>query len=251
MDIMIEGLIKNMWEYRYLPYYRECNAKRYISYKLTHNELPWGDIITQVEIGLDYGFYSKVSPIICPDRPTVLVNKYCQLPRDYIPGDLEMITPDYNESTLLLRHVARIYFEAMCLAAEQEGLILKAISTFRSFIYQERVYHKNWKEEIPLTEYQKERDKVSARAGHSEHQTGLAVDINDLEETFADTAEGIWLAENSHKYGFILRYPKGKEHITGYNYEPWHFRYIGMDLAIRLRQSRLTYDEYYVRFLRN
>ncbi|MDF2908056.1 MAG: putative D-alanyl-D-alanine carboxypeptidase, partial [Herbinix sp.] len=171
--------------------------------------------------------------------------------RDYIPGDLEMITPEYNDSTLILRHSARVSFEEMCLVAEQEGIHLKAISTFRSFLYQNQVYYKNWQEETPLEEYRAERDKVSARAGHSEHQTGLAVDINDLEETFADTPEGRWLAEHSFLFGFILRYPKGKEFITGYQYEPWHFRYVGKELAYNLYQSGLTYDEYYIRILRN
>jgi LAS superfamily LD-carboxypeptidase LdcB len=162
-----------------------------------------------------------------------------------------MIAPEYNESTLLLRHSARVCFEAMCRDARQEGIILKAISTFRSFLYQNQVYYKNWDEEVPLIHYQAERDKVSARAGHSEHQTGLAVDINDLEETFADTPEGIWLADHAFNYGFILRYPKGKEYITGYNYEPWHFRYIGTLLAEKLYQSGLTYDEFVIRFLRD
>jgi D-alanyl-D-alanine carboxypeptidase len=251
MEERIEELIEEMWEYRCLPYYRENNDKRYIRYKLSHNELSWEDVITHVEIGVDIVFYSKVSRISCPDRLTVLVNKYCQISREYIPGDLEMIAPDYNESTLLLRHTARECFEAMCRDARQEGIILKAISTFRSFLYQNQVYYRNWNEEVPLTQYQAERDKVSARAGHSEHQTGLAVDINDLEETFADTSEGIWLVNHSYNYGFILRYPKGKEYITGYNYEPWHFRYIGTLLAEKLYQSRLTYDEFYIRFLRD
>lgn len=251
MEERIEELIDELWEYRCLPYYREDNDKRYVRYKLNHNALSWEDVITHVEIGLDLTYYSKVNKVSCPDRITVLVNKYCQLPRDYIPGDLEMIAPDYNETTLLLRHSAREYFEMMCHDARQEGIFLKAISTFRSFLYQNQVYYRNWNEDIPLIHYQTERDKVSARAGHSEHQTGLAVDINDLEETFADTSEGIWLAEHSCNYGFILRYPKGKEYITGYNYEPWHFRYIGTLLAGKLYQSGLTYDEFFVRFLRD
>jgi D-alanyl-D-alanine carboxypeptidase len=250
MEERIEELIKQVWEYRCLPCYRENNDKRYTRYKLSHNELSWEEVITHVEIGLDLAFYSKVSRISYPNRFTVLVNKYRQLSRDYIPGDLEMIAPDYNESTLLLRHSAREYFEVMCCDARKEGIILKAISTFRSFLYQNQVYYKNWNEDVPLLQYQAERDKVSARAGHSEHQTGLAVDINDLEETFADTPEGIWLADHSYKYGFILRYPKGKEYITGYNYEPWHFRYIGTLLAEKLYQSGLSYDEFFVRFLR-
>lgn len=246
-----EGLIREVWDFRCLPYYLEENENRYINYKLCHRNLEWEDIITHVEIGLDRAYYSTVSQIALPNTITVLVNKYLQLSRDYIPGDLEMVAPEYNASTLILRYPAKINFERMCRGAAEEGIILKAISTFRSFLYQNQVYYKNWQEEISQEEYRTERDKVSARAGHSEHQTGLAVDINDLEETFAATPEGIWLAEHSYEYGFILRYPKGKELITGYSYEPWHFRYVGSELAKKILQTGLTYDEYYVRFLRD
>ena len=249
MEEHIEQRIKELWEYRHLPYYQEDNEKRYIRYKLSHIECSWEEAITRVEIGLDRAFYSSILPVISPNRLTVLVNKYLQLSRDYIPGDLEVITPVYNKSTLMLRHPARLNFEAMCQAAESEGIVLKAISTFRSFLYQNQVYYKNWNEEISLEEYRVERDRVSARAGHSEHQTGLAVDINDLEETFADTPEGRWLSEHSFEYGFILRYPKGKECITGYNYEPWHFRYVGCEIAKQLYGLGITFDEYYIRFL--
>lgn len=251
MEESYKDHINGLREYRYLPCYREECELRYTRYRKCHTELSWEDVIIHVEIGLDLEFYSQTNPVAFPNYLTVLVNKYHQLSRDYIPGDMEMITPKYNTGALILRYPARVNFEVMCHAAEREGIVLRAISTFRSFLYQNQVYYKNWNEEIPLEQYCKERDKVSARAGHSEHQTGLAVDINDLEETFADTPEGKWLAEHSYKYGFILRYPKGKEHITGYNYEPWHFRYLGTELAKKLYQSGLTYDEYYVKNLEN
>ncbi len=249
MEERIERYRKEVMCYRSLSYYNDDNEIRYIHYKLCHKELIWEEVITRVEIGLDYEFYSMVKPIETPNLLTVLVNKYHQLPRDYIPGDLEMINPKYNQSTLILRCPARIQFEAMCQAADKEGILLRAISTFRSYLYQNQVYYNNWQDEVPIERYREERDRVSARAGHSEHQTGLAVDINDLEETFADTLEGRWLSENAYRYGYILRYPKGKEAITGYAYEPWHYRYIGIELARQLHQSGLTYDEYYVRYL--
>ncbi|MDF2485504.1 MAG: yodJ [Herbinix sp.] len=251
MEERIIGLSEELLEYRYLTYYDKTKENRYINYKLQHSELSWEDIITRVEIGLDYTYYCEVESISFPDIFFVLVNKYRQLSREYIPGDLEVIAPEYNSSTLMLRHSARIAFEEMCQAAVREGYILKAISTFRSFLYQNQVYYKNWLEEQPLEQYQAERDRVSARAGHSEHQTGLAVDINDLEQTFEYTPEGIWLREHCYEYGFILRYPKGKEDITGYDYEPWHFRYLGKEMAYQLQDSGMTYDEYYVRNLRN
>jgi D-alanyl-D-alanine carboxypeptidase len=177
------------------------------------------------------------------------VNKHNQLPQDYIPEDLEEINPDCSIPGLVLRHTARIAFEKMCSSANQSGIILKAISTFRCYTYQKEVYFRKKTPDMSMEEYEKERDKVSARPGHSEHQTGLAVDINDLEESFEQTPEGKWLAANSFQYGYILRYPKGKEQITGYNYEPWHFRYVGLELARAIYSSGLTYDEYYARYL--
>lgn len=194
-------------------------------------------------------FYTDIRRINEPDSITVLVDKFHQLDRCYVPCDLEEIDPFYNSGELLLRHEARLAFEAMCREAEFDGLHLEAISTYRSFDYQEKVYYRKLTPEIPMELYQAERDKVSARAGHSEHQTGLAVDINDLEKIFAATPEGIWLADNAYRFGFILRYPQGKEHITGYDYEPWHFRYLGKELAEKLRLSNLTYDEFYAKYL--
>ena len=91
--------------------------------------------------------------------------------------------------------------------------------------------------------------KVSAREGHSEHQTGLAVDINSVSESFAKTKEGKWLANNSYKFGYILRYPKGKEDITGYSYEPWHFRYVGVKVATAVYESGLTFDEFHAMYI--
>lgn len=201
------------------------------------------------ENNINHQFYTNICKITDPDNLRVLVDKFRQFDCDYIPADLERIESRYNAGELMLRHDARIAFEEMCQAAEIEDIHLEAISTFRSFSYQNTVYYKNITSEISLEDYQSLRDKVSARAGHSEHQTGLAVDINDLEQTFETTPEGIWLALNSYRYGFILRYPKGKEMITGYDYEPWHFRYLGKEAAKAVFQSKLTYDEYYKKYL--
>jgi D-alanyl-D-alanine carboxypeptidase len=236
-------------EFRSLPYYRQCNEGRYLNYKFNHSFLSWLDAITYVNLDLDYEFYTYISTISDPESITVLANKHHQLPGDYTPQDLEEINPDYSIQGLLLRHTARIAFEEMCREAGYEGITLTAISTYRSYDYQEKVYFSKKSTEINLEAYQRERDKVSARAGHSEHQTGLAVDINDLEETFELTQEGKWLAVNSYRYGFILRYPKGKEFITGYSYEPWHFRYIGTELAKVFYFHGLTFDEFYIRYL--
>ncbi len=189
-------------------------------------------------------YYTNIKKVINPDSIYVLVDKFNQLDEEYVPYDLEMIDEKYNPKRLLLRREARIAFEEMSCCAQQQGVSLEAVSAFRSYSYQNMIYMKNWTNDSTLEEYQRVRDRVSARPGHSEHQTGLAVDINDLEESFADTQAGRWLAMSAHCFGFILRYPKGKEVITGYDYEPWHFRYLGHFLAERIYNSGLTYDEY-------
>lgn len=232
-----------------IPFYKEENAIRYREYQARHEEFTMEEVITYVNIGLDCHYYSNVQKIAIPDSTSVLVNKYYQLDENYLPMDLEVIDCCFNCGGLLLRHGARVAFEGMCKEAKMEGLLLSAISTFRSFSYQDAVYYKNYIQGTELDTYRELRDRVSARAGHSEHQTGLAVDINDLETSFETTPEGMWLKDNSWKYGYILRYPKGKEWITGYDYEPWHFRYLGISLAKLVCESELTYDEYYTRFL--
>lgn len=90
-------------------------------------------------------------------------------------------------------------------------------------------------------------DTYSARAGYSEHQTGLAIDVNTVDMTFDNTDESNWLSNNCYKYGFVIRYPKDKESITGYMYEPWHIRYVGKDLASKLYNNGnpITFEEYY------
>ncbi len=248
-DYCKDFYMEELKQISFLPYYKKENKELYIDYKLKHPYDAWVDVITFVNIGLDADFYQRIHKVVDADQYTVLVNKYNQLSNDYIPNDLEKINPLYNTYGLMLRHDTRIAFEEMCSDALNEGIHLEAISTYRSYYYQWKVYLMNITPYMLLDEYQIQRDKVSARPGHSEHQTGLAVDINELEQSFADTIAGQWLAENAYRYGFILRYPKGKEQITGYDYEPWHFRFIGKDFAEAVYNSDLTYDEFYCRYL--
>ena len=178
-----------------------------------------------------------------PDDYLVLVNKYNALSSTYIPDDLELINSIYSENKKYLRKKARIAFEKMALDAKQIDLNIIAISTYRSYDYQDKLYNYYVKEKG--LEY---ANLCSAKAGCSEHQLGLAVDIadNSLDyDNFDKTKEYIWVKDNAYKYGFILRYPKNKVHITGYKYEPWHYRYIdSIDLAKYLYENNLTLEEY-------
>lgn len=184
------------------------------------------------------------------DSYTVLVNKEYSLPSNYIPKDL--VVPDvlynfnYYDEKKLLRQVAATALEELFVAADDEGLTLCAISGYRSYDRQKEIYDSNI-----ATKGEEYTNRYSARPGHSEHQTGLSMDVstisvdNRLEPVFAYTPEGKWLAANAHLFGFIIRYPDDKEYITGYSYEPWHVRYVGKDLAEYLFENEITLEDYY------
>ena len=131
-------------------------------------------------------------------------------------------------------------FNKMKDAAKEDGVTLTIISGYRSYSYQKGLYDGYVK-----TYGKASTDTFSARPGHSEHQTGLAADLNRIDENFGNTKEGKWLDENASKYGFILRYPKGKQDITGYKYEPWHFRYIGSEAVNLYNGEWTTLEEYF------
>lgn len=185
-----------------------------------------------------------------PDSYTVLVNKEYPLPEDYIPNDL--VVPDvlfninYYHEKKLMRQDAATALEHLFQDAELAGLSLNAISGYRSYTRQKEIYDNNVR-----TKGLEATNLVSAMPGYSEHQTGLSIDVstpsiaNRLEEVFAGTPEGKWLAKNASNYGFIIRYPKDKSEITGYSYEPWHIRYVGKELAKYLSNQNLSLEEYY------
>ena len=177
------------------------------------------------------------------DDYLVLVNKYNKLSSNYIPSDLELINKPYSDSKQYLRKKARIAFESMARDAKKLSLNLIAVSTYRSYDYQDKLFNKYVKEKG--IDY---ASMCSAQAGHSEHQLGLAVDIanNNLDyDNFDKTKEFNWVKNNAYRYGFILRYPHDKVDITGYKYEPWHYRYIdSINLAKYLYDNNLTLEEY-------
>jgi D-alanyl-D-alanine carboxypeptidase len=179
-----------------------------------------------------------------------VVNKGRALPSSYIPTDL--VAPNVplrlpaTDPEMQIRSVAVANLQQMFNDAKSQGLNLMVSSAYRSYILQQSVYGSN-----VSSEGQQGADSSSAKPGHSEHQTGLAVDIEpssrecEVESCFADTAEGKWLATNSYKYGFIIRYQKGAEKLSGYEYEPWHVRYVGKDLAQQIHESNKTLEQFF------
>ena len=170
----------------------------------------------------------------------VVVNKKRPLPSSYVPANLS------NASGVSMKQDAATATKQLIAGATNGGVSLKAISGYRSYASQQSVYNS-----YVQSDGQADADTYSARPGHSEHQTGLAADLGnssgtcDLEICFENTAGGKWLKAHAHEYGFVIRYPKGKTSVTGYQYEPWHIRYVGKELAAELNKSGQTMEEFF------
>ncbi|TLS48577.1 D-alanyl-D-alanine carboxypeptidase family protein [Paenibacillus antri] len=179
----------------------------------------------------------------------LFVNKEHPLDAKYKPDDL--VVPDVKFSfdgdnpKKQLQRVAAEALEALFAQAEEDGIELRAVSGYRSYATQKAIFERN-----ASIKGEEEANRTSAYPGQSEHQTGLAMDVSAasvnyaLEEAFGETVEGIWLAENAASHGFIIRYPKDKEDVTGYKYEPWHLRYVGVDIAEFVTEQGLTLEEF-------
>ena len=237
INILIQNdYIKDITNLISINYFKEENLERYLKY-YQKEELDYETILTYVNIGLDNEYYTNVIEISDQEDLEIIVNKYHKLDNNYVPSDLENVS--YGSGKL--RKEARIAFDKMCASAKSENIILYGGSGYRSYSHQLNLYNNYVKRDGKTA-----ADTYSARAGYSEHQTGLAMDILNGRWDYIDKTdkEYTWLINNSYKFGFVLRYPEGKENITGYIYEPWHYRYIGTELAEYLTKQNLTYEEY-------
>ncbi|MEG0977603.1 MAG: M15 family metallopeptidase, partial [Bacilli bacterium] len=192
-----------------------------------------------VNIGLDQAFYTN--PFLVKEFSyDMLVNKYNYVDKDYQPTNLVKISNDYaTDNGAYANEKVVDAFIKMADDMKKENLFILANSTYRTFLDQKSIYD-DYKKDYG----EKAADNYAARPGFSEHQTGLCIDVaNKNRDLFASTKEYKYMIENAYKYGFILRYPKGRESITGYKFEAWHFRYLGVDLATKVYKSKLTYDE--------
>lgn len=209
------------------------------------------------ELALEAAYFNEVievdgkKEIVNAANTLALVNKTFALPVDYTPDDLVRPNVPFSfgnqdiEKSYLRKEAAEA-LEKMFAAAKKDGIQLYAASGYRSYSRQQEVF-----EAEVAQSGEKKAAQVVAIPGNSEHQTGLAMDITSesanffLNEEFGKKPEGNWLQENAHKFGFILRYPKGKEKITGYQYEPWHFRYVGKEAASVMYERNWTLEEYF------
>lgn len=253
----IEHIInQNIVKERLIPYliHPYFNIYRFHDYENVRDkhQLSFFASVNYTHLPIQYQFSKEDSPKTLPapfnDTTLVLVNKQFYLEPDDRPNDLvfmqdlNLIVPGPVERNFMKKDAYEA-LKQLFHEANQHGLTLFVLSAYRSYERQALIYHE-------LLLQNEENIMLSAKPGHSEHQTGLSVDITSksinfrLIPEFADTPEGQFLQHHAHRFGFIIRYPKNKEQQTGYLYEPWHLRYVGTEVAQYIDQHNLTLEEY-------
>lgn len=248
LDIPLKEYNDGLTKFITNKYFMRNRLDRYLSYYKEHKDIDINRIVRIVNANSDKPYYTDIKETTDISN-LVLVNKYNSLNENYIPTDLVDVSIMYAYSGHKLREDAYNAYLNMAKDARKLGLKLIISSSFRTYDKQESSY-KSF-----VNKYgEKEALTLAAKAGCSEHQTGLAMDIVTSlkeDEDFTSTDEFSWLKENAYKYGFILRYKEGTEDITGYSYEPYHYRYVGIDIAKIIYEEDITFDEYYAYYIEN
>ena len=251
-DKYIDTILTLEYSEHIVPLFKEkyfilSNLTKYLNHKNENNNLSYTDTIAVVNVGADKDWYTDSKAANLDDNYLILVNKFNYLPEDYNPDDLIKMGLQYAFSGKEIREEVYGAFKRLVKDAQSEDLTIVANSSFRTFDYQESLYNR-----YKANNGKEFADSYAARSGYSEHQTGLAIDVSTLNSTmdnFEETKEFEWLQKHAHEYGFILRYPKGKEFITGYNYESWHYRYVGIEIARKIKELGITFDGYYAYYI--
>lgn len=230
-------------------YFIKNNFDRYLEYYKKNNKKEISKVVALVNTNRDYELYENTKETDTSKDILMLINKYNYLNEDYVPENIIKVSSSYAYAGNSVRQDVLDAFIEMANAAREEEIVLVINSSYRSYKDQNQIwtYRKN--------NYGIEKaDQYAARAGHSEHQSGLAIDIaqyNSKEDDFENTAAFTWLKDNAYKFGFILRFKKEAEDITGYKYESWHYRYVGIEAATKIHAEDITFDEYYAYYIEN
>ena len=227
-------------------YYLNKNLQKYIEYKNNHQQEKLSDIIAIINTHADKEEYKETNKTDIEKKELMLVNKYNHLDENYKPENIIKISPVYAYDENSAPKEVLEQYKKMFNAAQEQGLELIISSSYRSYEEQKETY-----EFYEQTKGENVKNYASL-PGYSEHQTGLAFDIlkiGVLTDDFDQTDEFKWLINNSYKYGFILRYPKEKEKITKFDYESWHYRYVGIEAAKIIHDENITLEEYYAYYI--
>lgn len=249
LDIALKEYNNSLVKFISNKYFMINRLNRYLEYHKNNNQTDINRIVSIVNANMDKPIYTDVKTVFQEDN-LVIVNRFYKLESASIPNDLKEISVQYAYDGHKLKEEAHDAYIKMARKAKENNISLIANVSYRSYESQEATYD-SFKSRYGTNK----ADEVAARPGHSEHQTGLALNIStrlkEGEETFEDTEAYTWLLDNAYKYGFILRYPKDKEDITGFAFEPGHYRYVGIDVATKIHEEDITFDEYYAYYLEN
>ena len=228
-------------------YFLEKNLEDYKEYINKNNETDYAKVISIVNVHANHKWYQLELNTNEDLEMLMNVNKFYALSETYTPENLKNIDLTYaydEEGKNKLIDYAYDKFLELWQAANDQGFYLMVTSSYRDYESQKEIYDyrvSNWGE--------RKADETAARPGHSEHQTGLVIDMTSktepLADSFTDSKAYKWLKENAYKYGFIERYPEGKTYLTGYSPESWHWRYVGLEAAKTMHDEDITFDEYY------
>lgn len=255
-DKEIDYILTAEKDYNYLDllnvqYFIYDNLYSYLDYIKQNTGISLRDAVKIINTNRDKEYYTDTIKTDTTKNELMLVNKYYYLDNEYTPSNLVTVSQKYSWGKAGTHKITKDTYDAfikMWNAANEDGLYLMINSSYRTHQKQESVY-KEYEEK-----YDKEyADQYAARPGHSEHQTGYALDIfeknNANIKTFHESNAYLWLKDNAHKYGFILRYELENENITGYSFESWHYRYVGERVATYIYNNNITFDEYYEYYL--
>lgn len=227
-------------------YYIDNNLQSYLTYYEDNDKKSFKDIVAIVNVGANKDWYEDAYTTDSSGY-TILVNKFATLPSDFTPGEIKKFSSTYAYGTVEAEETCYDAFITMAEDARKDGITLILTSGYRSSERQTAIY-----EEYKSKKGESYADEYAARPGHSEHETGLALDIltyGGTTDTFKETETYAWLHTHAYLYGFIERYKEGTEYLTGYEAEAWHYRYLGVELATKVYEEGITYDEYYAFYL--
>ncbi len=232
-------------------YFLFKNLDSYLAYIKKEKEEDFTKVIAVINTHTNLKWYQETYESDTSLKELMIVNKFYALSKDYKPENMKNISLDYSygkEGDNVLIDYAYDKFIDLWNAAKDEGFHLMVTSSYRDYESQQEIYdyRKN-------TQGERKADETAARPGHSEHQTGLVIDMTSkeapLDEEFKDSNAYKWLKDHAHEYGFIERYPEGKTYLTGYSPESWHWRYVGVDAATIIHDENITFDEYYAFYI--
>ncbi len=228
-------------------YFLEKNLEDYKEYINKNNETDYAKVISIVNVHANHKWYQLELNTNEDLSMLMNVNKFYALSETYTPENLKNIELSYaygEEGENKLIDYAYDKFLELWQAANDQGFYLMVTSSYRDYESQKEIYDYR-----VSTQGERKADETAARPGHSEHQTGLVIDMTSktepLADSFTDSEAYKWLKNNAYKYGFIERYPEGKTYLTGYSPESWHWRYVGLEAAKTMHDEDITFDEYY------